>query len=168
MPVMAAAEQLESEKPKQEEWTHVKSKSRFRRNPPKPPAGSPGSSSKPDEPRSYKSVADITAEYDNFKSRWRDTACHSKLEELVKSNAGKHQVVRKAVCLGVGTFDPEDGGWDAKRRSYIQLEAFLTVVEVLCMCSYRNFYIAPAHPNASRVVRAVDPVFLPGTSLHPQ
>ncbi|GKT66403.1 sensitivity to red light reduced- srr1 [Colletotrichum tofieldiae] len=128
---MAAAEQPDSEKPKQEEWIHVKSKSRFRRNAPKPPAQLPGSASKPDEPRILKSVADITTEYESFKARWRDTACHSKLRELVKTNAGKHQTVRKAVCLGVGTFDPEDGGWDAKRRSYIQLDGFLTIVEVL-------------------------------------
>ncbi|OHW99304.1 sensitivity to red light reduced-srr1 [Colletotrichum incanum] len=128
---MAAAEQPENEKSKQEEWTHVKSKSRFRRNAPKPPAKVPGSFSKPDEPRILKSVADITAEYESFKARWRDTTCHSKLRDLVKTNAGKHQTVRKAVCLGVGTFDPEDGGWDAKRRSYIQLDGFLTIVEVL-------------------------------------
>ncbi|GKT45853.1 uncharacterized protein ColSpa_06034 [Colletotrichum spaethianum] len=128
---MAAAEQPENEKPQQEEWIHVKSKSRFRRNAPKPPAKVPGSALRPDEPRTLKSVADITAEYETFKTRWRDTACHTRLKELVKTNAEKHQTVRKAVCLGVGTFDPEDGGWDAKRRSYIQLDGFLTIVEVL-------------------------------------
>ncbi|CCF35786.1 hypothetical protein CH063_07493 [Colletotrichum higginsianum] len=128
---MAAADLPDTDKPKQEEWTHVKSKSRFRRNAPRPSPKLPGASSKPDEPRIHKSVADITTEYDSFKTRWRDTACHTKLRELVETNAAKHRTVRKAVCLGVGTFDPEDGGWDAKRRTYIQLDGFLTVVEVL-------------------------------------
>ncbi|KAK1963128.1 hypothetical protein LY78DRAFT_660597 [Colletotrichum sublineola] len=132
---MAAAEQpeSESEKPKQEEWIHVKPKSRFRRNAPRPPPKVPGSApSKPaDEPRAFKSVADITAEYEAFKTRWRNTTCHAKLRQLVETNAGTHRPVRKAVCLGIGTFDPEDGGWDAKRRSYIQLDGFLTIVEVV-------------------------------------
>ncbi|KAK1574384.1 uncharacterized protein LY79DRAFT_639771 [Colletotrichum navitas] len=133
MPAMAAAEQPESQKPKQEEWIHVRPKSRFRRNAPRPPPKIPGSalSKLADEPRALKSVADITAEYEAFKTRWRDTPCHVELKELVKANAEAHRTVRKAVCLGVGTFDPEDGGWDAKRRSYIQLDGFLTIVEVL-------------------------------------
>ncbi|KAK1999473.1 hypothetical protein LX36DRAFT_574184 [Colletotrichum falcatum] len=133
MPVMAAAEQPESEEPKKEEWVHVKSKSRFRRNAPRPSPKIPGSalSTPADEPRALKSVADITTEYEAFKSRWRDTPCHAKLRQLVGANAAAHRPVRKAVCLGVGTFDPEDGGWDAKRRSYIQLDGFLTIVEVL-------------------------------------
>ncbi|KAK2037379.1 hypothetical protein LZ31DRAFT_176268 [Colletotrichum somersetense] len=133
MPVMAAAEQPDGENPKQEEWIHVKPKSRFRRNAPRPPPKIPGSalSKSADEPRSLKSVADITAEYENFKTRWRDTTCHANLRKLVETNAAAHRKVRKAVCLGVGTFDPEDGGWDAKRRSYIQLDGFLTIVEVL-------------------------------------
>lgn len=117
----------------QEEWTFVKSKSRFRRNPPKVPANLLNAS-KTDEPRTHKPVAEIAAEYDTFKARWRGTTSHSRIKELVEANANHGSRVRRAVCLGVGTFDPEDGGWDAKRRSYIQLDAFLTVVEVLCMC----------------------------------
>ncbi|KAF9871988.1 hypothetical protein CkaCkLH20_10620 [Colletotrichum karsti] len=129
---MAATETRQPEtESKPEEWSFVKSKSRFRRNPPKVPAKYLNASKTDNEPRTYKSVAEITAEYENFKTRWRDTTCHSKIKELVKANAGDGRRVRRAVCLGVGTFDPEDGGWDAKRRSYIQLDGFLTVVEVL-------------------------------------
>ncbi|UNI22243.1 hypothetical protein JDV02_008147 [Purpureocillium takamizusanense] len=39
--------------------------------------------------------------------------------------------VTKAVCLGIGTFDPPDGGWEAKRRTFLQLIAFLILVEEL-------------------------------------
>lgn len=37
--------------------------------------------------------------------------------------------VRKAVCLGIGSFDPENGSWHAKERAHIQLAAFLLIVE---------------------------------------
>lgn len=136
MPTMTSTVQTETDAPKQEEWTFVKSKSRFRRKPPKVPLPSTTTASKTDEPRTYKSTADITAEYETFKTRWRETPCHARIRDLVKQNAGAHRRVRRAVCLGVGTFDPEDGGWDAKRRSHIQLDGFLTVVEVLC--TYNN------------------------------
>ncbi|KAK1985716.1 hypothetical protein LZ30DRAFT_355814 [Colletotrichum cereale] len=161
---MAAAEQPESEEPKQEEWTQVKSKSRFRRNAPRPPPKIPGSAlSKPaDEPRAFKSVADITAEYEAFRTRWRDAACHARLRQLVEANAGNHRTVRKAVCLGVGTFDPEDGGWDAKRRSYIQLDGFLTIVEVLCMSSlYRSLAFYSALYKESILCSFQEPRFTP-------
>ncbi|KAK1518633.1 uncharacterized protein CCOS01_11453 [Colletotrichum costaricense] len=128
---MATAERPKAEEPKDDEWIHVKSKSRLRRSAPKLPVKGPGAISKPTEPRSHKSVIDITAEYDSFKSKWRETNCCLSLKKLVRDYYEGHRRVRKAVCLGVGTFDPEDGGWDAKRRSYIQLDAFLTVVEVL-------------------------------------
>ncbi|KAF3802053.1 hypothetical protein GCG54_00012297 [Colletotrichum gloeosporioides] len=125
----AATTETKSE-PAQEEWTFVKSKSRFRRKPPKVPAKAL-EAAKSNEPRIFKSVDEITAEYEGFKARWRDTTCHERIKDLVRKNAGEGRRVKKAVCLGVGTFDPEDGGWDAKRRSYIQLDGFLTVVEAL-------------------------------------
>ncbi|KAK5999237.1 hypothetical protein PT974_01629 [Cladobotryum mycophilum] len=39
--------------------------------------------------------------------------------------------VTRAICLGIGSFDPPDGGWEAKRKTYIQLIAFLIMVEEL-------------------------------------
>ncbi|KAK2733052.1 hypothetical protein CKAH01_08550 [Colletotrichum kahawae] len=129
----AATPETKSE-PAQEEWTFVKSKSRFRRKPPNVPAKAL-EAARSNEPRIFKSVDEITAEYEGFKARWRDTTCHDRIKDLVRKNAGEASRVKKAVCLGVGTFDPEDGGWDAKRRSYIQLDGFLTVVEAL---SYRS------------------------------
>ncbi|KAI8203702.1 hypothetical protein K4K52_005248 [Colletotrichum sp. SAR 10_76] len=125
----AAATETKSE-PVQEEWTFVKSKSRFRRKPPQVPAKAL-EAAKSNEPRIFKSVDKITAEYERFKARWRDTTCHERIKELLQKNVGDGRKVKKAICLGVGTFDPEDGGWDAKRRSYIQLDGFLTVVEAL-------------------------------------
>lgn len=37
----------------------------------------------------------------------------------------------QAVCLGIGTFDPEDGAWEVKRRTHIQLVAFQFIVAEL-------------------------------------
>ncbi|TDZ39726.1 hypothetical protein CTRI78_v010488 [Colletotrichum trifolii] len=125
---MPTTEDKATKEPQEEEWTFVKTKSRFRRAPPKVPSAL---KAKHDEPRVYKPAADIAGEYESFRVRWRETPCHGHIKQLIRSNVRKHKKVRRAVCLGVGTFDPEDGGWDAKRRSFIQLEGFLTVVEVL-------------------------------------
>ncbi|KND91756.1 hypothetical protein TOPH_03898 [Tolypocladium ophioglossoides CBS 100239] len=38
---------------------------------------------------------------------------------------------RAAVCLGIGTFDPADGSGEARRRTYVQLIAFLVMVDEL-------------------------------------
>ncbi|KXH33703.1 hypothetical protein CNYM01_12875 [Colletotrichum nymphaeae SA-01] len=144
---MATAEQPKAEEPKDDEWIHVKSKSRLRRSAPKLPVKGSGAISKPTEPRSHKSVIDITAEYDSFKSKWRETNCSLSLKKLVRDHYEGHRRVRKAVCLGVGTFDPEDGGWDAKRRTYIQLDAFLTVVEVLSELSKESISCSFQEPR---------------------
>lgn len=115
----------------QEEWTRVKSKSRYRKAPradrPAPASASPA------ETQSTKPAAEIAAEYHTFRDRWQSSDACARLRALVAENAAQGQPIRKAVCLGIGTFDPEHGGWDAKRRTYVQLLGFLTMVEELCM-----------------------------------
>lgn len=39
------------------------------------------------------------------------------------------------MCLGIGTFDPPDGAWEAKRRTYTQLLAFEAIVDELEMAT---------------------------------
>jgi hypothetical protein len=41
------------------------------------------------------------------------------------------QAISKAMCIGHGTFDPEDGRWEARRASWIQYIAFTVMVEEL-------------------------------------
>lgn len=162
----AATTETKSE-PTQEEWTFVKSKSRFRRKPPKVPAKAL-EAARSSEPRIFKSVEEIATEYDGFKARWRDTTCHERIKDLVKKNAGDGRRVKKAICLGVGTFDPEDGGWDAKRRSYIQLDGFLTVVEALCMYSCRCSNANQNLPSNSCHLQRDNSMLFPRTAVHTQ
>ncbi|KAH6697344.1 hypothetical protein F5X68DRAFT_272311 [Plectosphaerella plurivora] len=127
----------------EEEWTRVKTKSRNRQVPRKVPAKAAAAAAAPaahqqavfDQTSSTQTVADIEAEYETFRLRWQDTEASRRLKETVDSNIATGQVVRKAVCLGIGTFDPDHGGWDAKRRTYTQLLAFLDMVKHLSQSS---------------------------------
>lgn len=74
---------------------------------------------------------EIDAEYRSVREQWLGSECCVKLRELVKKHAYDSTVISKAVCLGVGTFDPEDGAWAQKRISYHQLIAFTVMVEEL-------------------------------------
>lgn len=55
------------------------------------------------------------------------------LRKLIASQGDVLAPVKKAICLGIGSFDPEDGSWDSKRRTYHQCIAFLAMVEELGM-----------------------------------
>lgn len=117
------------------QWTRIVRKEKAkklgrRQQPAQPPPAGPPENFRPN-PSPKLSVDDIRAEHQGVSSKWRGTACYERLSRLVKVNAASHAPIRKAVCLGLGAFDPEDGSWVAQRRSHSQLAAFLTVVEVL-------------------------------------
>ncbi|RCI15786.1 hypothetical protein L249_1728 [Ophiocordyceps polyrhachis-furcata BCC 54312] len=109
-------------------WTFVRSRRRGRQKPPSPPplvtswktATTPSSSSR--------TTSDLAAENDRLRSAWEQTSCCASLRRIVSSTACR---VRHAVCLGIGTFDPDDGGWQTRRTSFLQLAAFSVMVEEL-------------------------------------
>lgn len=76
-------------------------------------------------------VDDIKADHHKVASKWRETKCCEQLFKIVKDKSASHEKITRAVCLGLGAFDPEDGSWSAQRRSHIQLAAFLAMVEAL-------------------------------------
>lgn len=76
-------------------------------------------------------VDDIKANHNKVASKWRETKCHEQLCKIIKEKSASHEKITRGVCLGLGTFDPEDGSWSAQRRSHIQLAAFLAMVEAL-------------------------------------
>jgi hypothetical protein len=76
------------------------------------------------------SVKEIHSDYKRFDQQWSASECCRKLKELIASNPCC-QSPTKAVCLGLGSFDPEDGAWLIRRRSHIQLAAFRTLVECI-------------------------------------
>ncbi|KAH7308718.1 hypothetical protein B0I35DRAFT_483239 [Stachybotrys elegans] len=114
------------------EWIVVKNKSRASRNrPPRRPQAHHLSKQPLDEDgvNPPRSPSDIEAEYRKIRSQWEQTSCYSQLCQLVAANADSARCLSHAVCLGIGTFDPPDGGWESKRRTFIQLTAFLVMVE---------------------------------------
>ncbi|KAJ6442383.1 SRR1 domain-containing protein [Purpureocillium lavendulum] len=106
-----------------------------------------------DPPRS---VASIESEYNTLRRAFETTSCCASLRALAariaatdgtsghrggrrrRSSGGDGNQtdktpppVTKAVCLGIGTFDPPDGGWEPRRRTFLQLIAFVVLVEEL-------------------------------------
>lgn len=76
------------------------------------------------------SVADIRTDFQKFSRQWMDSDCCRRFKDII--NARTCQTFpRAAICLGLGSFDPEDGSWQIRRRSHVQLAAFRTLVECL-------------------------------------
>lgn len=113
--------------PQEPEWTQVTSKSRRsgRRTAPLPVV-----------PRTsdLRPAADLAADHRRLRARWEDDECCRRLRHLLSTHASRIKSVSRAVNLGVGTFDPADGSWEAKRSSHVQLIAFLVIVEELGAC----------------------------------
>ncbi|KAG8161014.1 hypothetical protein KVR01_009278 [Diaporthe batatas] len=76
-------------------------------------------------------VHDIKADHHKIASRWRTTEGYEQLCSTINDHSVSHQNVTRAVCLGIGAFDPEDGSWSSQRRSHTQLAAFLAIVDAL-------------------------------------
>lgn len=123
-----------------DDWTFVKPRSRKTKgrgkgSVPQLPPGAQTSASTPAsiKPRTsnLRSVDEIDKEYHTVREQWLDSECSTKLRELVRNQSIKQGSISKAICLGVGTFDPEDGAWAQKRISFHQLIAFTVLVEEL-------------------------------------
>lgn len=116
-----------------DEWTFVKPRRSRRSNPPgradtsSPAPPTPARRTGPPRP-----VRDIAAEYRALRAAWEPSPACRSLRALVAARAAAAAApVTQAVCLGIGTFDPADGGWEARRRTYVQLIAFLVMVDEL-------------------------------------
>lgn len=115
-----------------EGWTRVLAKSRRRGGKPHPvPVDRHHGAEQSPQPRTenLRSADDIASEYRRIRSQWETEDAAQALRRLVTDHGPRG--VSRAVCLGIGTFDPPDGGWDTKRRTYVQLIAFLLLVEAL-------------------------------------
>ncbi|KAI2463906.1 hypothetical protein F4781DRAFT_97470 [Annulohypoxylon bovei var. microspora] len=113
----------------QDEWTRVRRKGRHAKtHHPAIFSGSSrhanGSESRP----SFLSVSDIEREHRRVRDQWRASTSCAKLREIVASH-NCSSAITHAVCLGLGSFDPDDGSWENKRRAHVQLAAFLYMVE---------------------------------------
>ncbi len=115
------------------DWTHVKRKSR--RNAPSPPKTATTTHLPPDTfaPRTtgvLRPPEALRTDYDRIHPQWLESPAHQALIKLVDDHA-KGLRISKVVCLGIGTFDPDDGAWEAKRAAYVQLCALSTLISQL-------------------------------------
>lgn len=117
--------------PEEEAWTFVSSKRNRQSKRRAPPvAGTISHTSAPVRTTPNLPVEEIRTDYKKFSQQWTNSKCCRKLKEVLQSKSC-HPRPQKAICLGLGSFDPEDGSWQTRRRSHIQLAAFVTLVESL-------------------------------------
>ncbi|KAI5860957.1 hypothetical protein GGS23DRAFT_202801 [Durotheca rogersii] len=76
------------------------------------------------------SVADIEREHRRIADQWKTSACRRQLEEIILSRICNSEI-SEAICLGLGSFDPDNGSWEAKRTAHVQLAAFLYIADML-------------------------------------
>ncbi|ORY55698.1 uncharacterized protein BCR38DRAFT_414872 [Pseudomassariella vexata] len=76
------------------------------------------------------SVAQVQSDHERIKKQWLESSSYRRLKELMASQC-LYPPVAKAICLGLGSFDPADGSWQSKRRAHVQFAAFVTMVESL-------------------------------------
>ncbi|KOS18782.1 hypothetical protein ESCO_000015 [Escovopsis weberi] len=122
----------------QDSWTTVTSKSRSKsksnsKQRPRKPRTPPDQNHAP-APRAdsdLRSVKDIAAEFRTLRAHWAESPCAAALRAILAAKGPSVRRVSRAVCLGIGSFDPVDGSWEAKRKTYLQLISFLDIVEHL-------------------------------------
>ncbi|KAI1372525.1 hypothetical protein F4677DRAFT_449427 [Hypoxylon crocopeplum] len=127
--------ELVSEQGEGQGWTRVgrrgRRPSQARKYPLYPSPSHSNSSVSGSTPRpSFLSTSDIDREHQRITDQWRGSACCRQLGGIVASRTG-HHAISQAICLGLGSFDPEDGSWEGRRRAHVQLAAFLCMVEQL-------------------------------------
>lgn len=117
------------EQQEEDEWTHVKSKAR--RRGPKNHVKHKAHTSEAFQPRAgnLRSSDEIAAEYRKIRAQFEIKAASKELCRLSTEHGPTS--IDRAICLGIGTFDPPDGGWETKRRTFAQLTAFLVMVDAL-------------------------------------
>lgn len=112
------------------EWTKVRRKGRRALGSSQHHVPSSKLTSTPTPRTSSLCVSDIEKEYRRIRDQWKVSTCHHQLKALLASRTPTPPI-SQAVCLGLGSFDPDNGDWEAKRRAHVQLAAFLSIIEDL-------------------------------------
>ncbi|KAI1750486.1 hypothetical protein F4782DRAFT_246351 [Xylaria castorea] len=121
------AEKVSSEPQEADAWVKVRPR-RGRRLADKTSAKTSSRAFTPKEPTI--SLEQVKQDHGRFSSEWTSSPAHAQLQELLSSHmASTSSRVTKAICFGLGTFDPTTYHW--KHCSHIQLAAFLGIVKHL-------------------------------------
>ncbi|KAI1827644.1 hypothetical protein F4861DRAFT_492059 [Xylaria intraflava] len=78
------------------------------------------------------SLEQVKQDHDQLTTHWKSSSSCSRLRGLLSSHATTtNSNITRAICFGLGTFDPPDGTWEQRRKAHIQLAAFLAIVDHL-------------------------------------
>jgi hypothetical protein len=123
-----------------EGWSQVKTKTRRGKRRNAPVVEQPGDA----HPRTegLRTVAELGVEYRSTREQWDVSIACTQLRELVADSASTLRTISKGICLGIGTFDPPDGGWETKRKTFVQLVVFLTMIDELGKSTKHNRWSA--------------------------
>ncbi|KAI1798515.1 hypothetical protein F4811DRAFT_208690 [Daldinia bambusicola] len=133
----ASANNYQQESQPQNEWTRVHRKGRRHRKSPHAIHSEIAGTVINLKRSSSLSARDIMEEHKHITHQWESSACRHKLLEIFEPRMA-HFNISDAICLGIGSFDPEDGSWEIKRKAHIQLAAFLFIVEQFQRSSSRK------------------------------
>ncbi|CAJ2503353.1 Uu.00g107470.m01.CDS01 [Anthostomella pinea] len=141
----------------QEEWTRVRRKGRRGLGAGRPQTQtqteqSPATTATPMPSAPCLSVSEIERDRQRLAGQWKSSICCRQLQELVASH-GAESSISQAICFGLGSFNPADGAWEARRRAHLQLAAFLSIVEQMRtghQQSIRCFFQEPLFNSADR------------------
>lgn len=81
--------------------------------------------------RPSSSLSDKQLDYNKIRAKWEQSTSCADLKGMISACRQSYLILSRALCLGIGTFDPPDGAWEAKDRAFVQLAAFLIMVEEL-------------------------------------
>lgn len=136
-----------------EEWKHVTRKKGRLRHVLAPAECDDSATVVSSNPRPSLTSDDIRLVHMRVESEWRASSCYEALQKLLAEKKHDLPDVSKAICLGIGSFDPSNGSWRAKRTAHTQLEAFLTMAHALG--TRRRSYGNPADGPADHVARRI-------------
>lgn len=112
-------------------WTFVTRKSRSsKRGTPKPP-GAPSDASENKLPDAFdKPTLDaVTTEYLRVRATFENEVCAKHIRKLVAAKVTPNVRISNAINMGIGQFGPYDNTVESRRSTYVQLIAFLIMVE---------------------------------------
>ncbi|KAL1844898.1 hypothetical protein VTK73DRAFT_1545 [Phialemonium thermophilum] len=85
----------------------------------------------PPNPSPQLTLEQIARRHDRISTEWRAGACCAQLRSLVEKSLPSHVRLTRAVCLGIGSFEPVESVPMVARVAHVQLEAFRVMAELL-------------------------------------
>ncbi|KAK0730113.1 hypothetical protein B0H67DRAFT_638651 [Lasiosphaeris hirsuta] len=78
-------------------------------------------------------VSDMQKYHDAVRQDWHASECWQILREILvaASSAPNRPIIKRAICLGPGSFDPANGSFSMRRTAHMQTEAFCSIVDTL-------------------------------------